>query len=104
MEIILQREKIRSVLARWERQYPVGSGKHDEVTAKLRTLDFDKVSAAEVDAIIGNGSWTSEMCGECSQYAMPVVGFGSYGDRNIYLCQTCIGKAAVLADAFAKLR
>ena len=101
MEILIQREKLRTVLPRWEQQYPHG---REEITAKLRALDWNTVTAAEVDAIIGNSSWTHEMCRECGEYAMPVVRLGKYTDDYYCYCATCIGKAAVLADAFSHLK
>lgn len=105
MNIVLEKEKLATVLPRWERQY---GGREDpdkaKITRELNALDWTKATAAEVEKIIGNQSWTKEICGDCGEYSMPVVQFGQYGDRDFCLCSTCIGKAAVLSDAIAKLR
>jgi hypothetical protein len=105
MEIILAKEKLATVLPRWERQYGDRTDPDKtEITRKLRALDWSKTTAAEVEAIIGNSSWTTETCDECGVYAMPMVRFGKYADREFHLCPLCIGKAAVLSDAIAKLK
>lgn len=101
MEIILEREMIRTVVARWDRQYPEGRTKE---SAALHALDNNTATSEQVEKIIGNQSWTKHICDECGEYAIPVIRFGKYSESNFVLCGPCIGKAAVLADAFAKLK
>lgn len=101
MDILTEREKLLTVLPRWESQYPPGSG-HEETTAKLRALDFQSCTRAEVEAIIGNSSWTNEMCCNCSRYAIPVIVLGR--DDTSYICRTCVAKAEALTAVFDRVK
>ena len=87
-----QRKAIKSVLAKWENQYPVGSTKDKtDITAELRKLDFKTATAEQIDKIIGNGSWTHLFCSECSDYGDEGVEFGGSS-----ICYTCLVSAVAV--------
>lgn len=104
MKFITAREKILNVAGRWARQYPDGkAGHHADVSAKLQALNPATATAAEVNAIIGNDSWTTEWCDECGTYHEAVIQLGE--DANIHLCANCakiIGAASGVLNQLLK--
>lgn len=112
MKIITQRDLIRTVLLRWEGQYPKddylvtkkGGGQEacGRVRERLQKLDLEVATVAEVEEAIGNpggasGSWVSVSCDECgSSKSMPVMKFSSGEDHSAYICSTCMLKAFAL--------
>lgn len=51
-------------------------------------------TAAQIDAIIGNASWTNNFCGECNQYRPEAIVFG-HGESTT-ICPECLTKASFL--------
>lgn len=103
MELITKRSVIRFVAERWSRQYPDAQHGRDkpEIGRRLSALDLETVEAEEVDAIIGNSSWTEvPKCGECGLEDPPaVVQVGEppdYESRTAFLCLSCARAAADL--------
>lgn len=94
-----ERESIASVAERWRRQYLVrgewhfAGGKSGQVIYdKLRALNTMTATHADVEAIIGNCSWTKQFCHECSDYKQPCISLG-YADSSATVCLKCLRKA-----------
>ncbi|MGE0853282.1 MAG: hypothetical protein AB7O44_27345 [Hyphomicrobiaceae bacterium] len=104
MRIIRQRDMIRGVRARWRKQYPddgrqLACGESaGDVFARLSGLDLETCSAADVEEIIGNDTWTTAACSECGRSVPDVVTLGEARDSEIEVCLPCIGRAAALAQ------
>ena len=111
MNAITVRSLIRAVADRWDRQYPPGH-KHtapDKVAigVRLRALDAETATAAEVDAIIGNSSWTDvPRCDDCGAVGLSVVvQVGEaldYESATAHLCLPCLRAAVELGDSAAR--
>ena len=84
MEIITQRDLILGIKRAWRNQYPGQRG--NAVTEGLDQLDLETATAQQVNAIIGNESWTGAWCEECNEYVAPAVRFSS----NTVICSDCI--------------
>lgn len=121
MKLITQRDQIRTVAERWKEQYcrrafsPAANAVIDfwsttysnesteAIYNKLAALDGETATAADVDAIIGNNSWSSVgyHCSECdTQPADAILQVGEeldYDSCTAFLCRDC---AAKVANAF----
>lgn len=103
MRVIRQRDMIRGVRARWRKQYPddsrqlAGGLTGGEILARLSKLDLETCSAADVEEIIGNDSWTTHICDECGQTVADAVIIGRHSDSSVQVCLPCIDRAAALA-------
>lgn len=97
MRLINPRNAIRTVAARWGAQYPTATeGKSFDIAQKLNALNPETATAAEVNKIIGNNSWTTVRCCECGEYVESAVEFGRDGDEA-RLCQLCAKVAGAAA-------
>ena len=90
-----ERSMIQRVAARWRGQYGSDARSNPSQYAKcdlLDALDPETATKAEVDAIIGNGSWTSpEDCSECrSRDGRPVVELGQEPDYESSTAWICL--------------
>lgn len=108
----------KAVAARWEKQY------FDDKTGKWKALNLlgvksaasihralldlpDDASREDIDAIIGNDSWTTTSCDLCFDECTHVVKVNrDEYDTRFRLCQRCatdIGAAAIhLADSLER--
>lgn len=102
MRLITIRSVILTVAARWRAQYPtpedragrVATKEHRAVGERLDALDLSTVTAKEVDAIIGNDSWTAlPACSECERTDLErVLHVGDepdYESHHACLCEEC---------------
>ena len=104
MELMTQRDRIRTVVKRWEAAYSGGiSVRYGQekfnILDKLKGLDLETVRAAVVDDIIGNNTWTIADCSECGQTVPDVVMVGEnpdYESNTAYLCRECAERAWLL--------
>lgn len=105
MKLITTRSRIRDVAVRWRAQYPLGcgntnSGDPEIVYQKLLALDLENATAGEVNAIIGNESWTHVgFCRECKRDAPTLVQCGDENDwdsRTTEICFQCARKVVAL--------
>lgn len=106
MRIVTTRDLIRTVAERWAAQY-YGTGRPEkiEILRRLRLIDPETVTAAEVDAIIGNDDWTKSVCGECAELVSVAIEIGAavHFDGVIEtnsLCIPCLKSAIALSEAF----
>lgn len=107
MKLITSRDLIRKVPERWKAQYCNGgqwgntlvSGSTKAVYEALVALDLETATADQVAAIIGNESWSRNMCNECGQNVDAVVEIGQppdYESATAYACGPCLYKATAL--------
>jgi hypothetical protein len=119
MNITTQRDLIRAVADRWLAAYhpfnasfdagfsfvtgmPVYMRPKKETWELLKGLDLETATAEEVDAIIGNSSWTSLKCDECSEEVDTIITVGQepdFGSSTASLCYSCCFKAFTLMSA-----
>lgn len=99
MRVITKREQIRNVAALWASCYNHAWETKDwvdkrEVYEKLRTLDLDRASEADVAEVIGNKTWTSLACDECRREVQAVIEVAQAPSR--YICRGCVKKGMEL--------
>lgn len=103
MELITERSRIKTVAERWDALYgpefrPIASGSSKTISEKLHALNVSKVSAATVNKIIGDGSWTRSVCDECLKPVPKVVVLYHPGDGGVrfQICESCATKVKTL--------
>lgn len=105
MRLVTERDLIRGVAEAWKHQYPPHLTNEEKRTIgyRLSVLDGDTATADDIEAIIGNRSWTRLKCDECGVEAKAVIEVGQeldYESRTAELCADCARKAAALAAGF----
>lgn len=101
---ITRRGEIRTVATRWRAQYPSGTRlargeSADAIFRRLADLDSERATRDEVDAIIGNHSWTAITCDGCSRDVEAAVQVGQmpdYDSATATLCVECLRAALQL--------
>lgn len=111
MKLTTQRDLIRIVAKRWRDTYspfkgelPIFSVRNgfiaqkskEQIANELDALDRETATPADVEAIIGNGSWTRLTCDECKNDVDTILTVGQnpdYDDRSTDLCLYCVNKA-----------
>ena len=101
MKLINERMKIKEAITSFQVAWGSGSYGTDmrgvSVGAELAKLNPETVSKGEVDALIGNKSWTRvENCSECGAEAVAVVELGEepdYDSMTAFVCESCLRKA-----------
>jgi hypothetical protein len=98
--LVTKRDLIKNVANRWREQYPeVNSGKHSRFVQTYRdllALDLGTCTADEVDAVIGNSSWTRNECQSCGDDVDAAVIVGQepdYESATARLCKSCLQAA-----------
>lgn len=96
--VITKRELIERVAQTWREQY-YDTNTHrwyDEAKERIyqRLAELQNPTAEAIDAIIGNGSWTSLRCNACHEdreaiYCFDVTG----GEYTTYICAECLQNA-----------
>ena len=91
MQLISRAQRIYDTLEKFKAQYADSRLKQKE---KLAALTLAEINRENIDAIIGNDSWTRLECYECGNdceklaYIAPV----DY-DSRVQLCEKCLEKA-----------
>ena len=102
MELITERSRIKGVADAWDAQYgpdfrPIAGGSSKTVSEKLHALNLSRVSAATVNKIIGNDSWTRIVCYECQKPVTKVaVLYDDDGTAVFEICESCATKVKTL--------
>jgi hypothetical protein len=90
---------VKDIAASWAAQYPVGDRLPDKEEIYQKLLALKKPTKAGIEAIIGNNSWTTLVCDECSEKAAVLVILGAepdYDSATASVCVKCLRKALVL--------
>lgn len=100
MQIITERDQIKSAIASFIKKWGNGTYPVDkrgiQVGYELSKLNINTCTSEEVDTLIGNNSWTSNICNECGNRVKDVVRVGEepdYESKTSYLCKDCLTKA-----------
>jgi hypothetical protein len=104
MTVIRKSDLIRNVAAKWRLQYPSGGYKSDKDLIYCRLFTERPTTEDEVEAIIGNSSWTSNVCDECGKECNVTVQIGEepdYESATVVMCEPCLVLAldAIRSDA-----
>ena len=107
MELLNERNQVRSVARRWQAMYGAVISRGNErlsiVLNKLAALDVEIATAADVAGIVGNGSWVSKkICHECRAETWDSVEVGQgpgYSSEKATICGDCLRAAVRLLDA-----
>jgi hypothetical protein len=103
MKFLNERVLIREVAQRWAEQYSGAHWRKDketqDIVRKLKALDPETATAADVAAIIGNDSWTRiDHCDECRVENLPeAVMLADDSSSSATVCLPCLRKAVKLA-------
>ena len=113
MILLTTRTKIRSVADRGKEQYCRGDrwceawrGRKpaDVIYKRLAALDVETATAADVEEIIGNDSWTVIDCDECGERVPAVVRVGydpdyeSSMNSTALVCADCLRRALSMIE------
>ena len=95
MKIITERDQIRQVAEMWDKQYSGAGHGADKyaISSRLRALNLEQATRKQVEAIIGNSSWTTSSCCECEKYVSTFVVL-SYYSSSVNICFRCVQKLA----------
>lgn len=110
MKVITERALIRGVAAKWRRQYPQNRKTWraavvpdtDTIYRLLSALDPETATSADVEQIVGNGSWTRmPKCDECQREGLAMlIEVGEerdYESATARLCLDCLHRAVATA-------
>lgn len=101
--ILTERDCIRSVRDRWNSRYPddnfrfVQGETAGAVRKRLKRLNLDTCSRADVDKAIGRDGWADAKCDVCGKAKPAVLQFGDkgYDCTGIDICEDCLKEALV---------
>jgi hypothetical protein len=105
MKLMNEREQMRTVAQRWAAVYSRGGSyaadaKKRRIGEELAALDAETSTAADVAAIVGNGSWVCKnTCHECKAETWDAVEVGEtpdYESSTATICADCLLAAARL--------
>ena len=102
MKLTTERDLIHNVATRWYEQYKsmfVQYPDKKEIYEKLNALNTETAIPADVIAIIGNDSWTTQFCDECKEKSSILMEIGEepdYESSTARICPACLEKALVL--------
>jgi hypothetical protein len=107
MELMNERNQVRTVAKRWRAQYGEGTYPGDKrkrmVGAELAALNAETAAAADVAEIVGNDSWVCiNACHECGAKTWDAVEVGLPPDNESYtatICGDCLRAALRLLGA-----
>lgn len=112
MRIVTERDVIRDVRDRWDRQYEKYTNEYrlyggktvGSIRDALSLLDLEHCSVADVTAAIGTDGWAANKCDECGEHKQVLVHIGDepdYDARYQELCVECL-RAAIEIAALVK--
>lgn len=103
IRLLTKRDRILKVADRWSANYRnrswTGSNKQ-KIWLALKTLDLSTATEDDIEAIIGNRSWTNIRCNQCEKLverAVLIGGSDEYGPDNI--CEQCVREAVRVLEA-----
>ncbi len=94
---------IPEIVDRYRRQYQLPDGSWNKIHNGDSKTVYETLCAAksleDIDAAIGNTSWTRHVCDGCYLSTRKIVFIGAEGDKGY--CETCISEAAYLLSGIA---
>lgn len=105
LAVYTQRASLARIAERWKEQYFVGG-------SWLRTFDprgsqsvYDALvakgsdlTAEDADAIVGNTTWTQQMCDACMVYTPLALIICGSDDNPTYLCCGCVATGLAMLE------
>lgn len=93
MKIVTRQQLTNGAVDRWREQYFTCRGEwYDDrkqtIWEKLKALGSSP-DPADVDRVIGNGSWTRITCDNCGRYPEIAIEMGSHSDDEYGPCNYC---------------
>lgn len=109
MQLLTERQLILGIAEAWERQYPecTCNQRNKEALIALRQLDLTVATAEDIEAVIGNDSWTAIWCSECGcriRVAVQLGGKPDYASATAVVCFDCLEKALALEPKSYEVR
>jgi len=96
MKLITRQSLANKACERWAEQYPIERWPDRQLVLKKLIELGDNCNPDEVDAIIGNGSWTRTKCDECNNDdGVDVIQLGQepdYESNTANICKDCLDK------------
>ncbi len=98
MEIISKKDKIANICQRWKNQYYKNEKwLYDDKFKILNELSqADLLTEEKIYEIIGNKSWTENICEECEKDCDILIQLGEepdYESATVCVCKDCLNKA-----------
>lgn len=84
-------------MEKWDTRPPT-FGHPSEIADQLDKLDVDTATPADVEAIIGNDSWTRLTCQQCGKDCLSVFSFITLEESETHsfeVCAECLSRAAL---------
>ena len=111
MRIVTKQEKIKNVAKEWKEQYYVGGkwrcGEGMRLVYEALIREQPKTER-EVARIIGNNSWTENICEACERDVEILVELSNFldeWDTNVFfICEDCLRKALALIEKYKSER
>lgn len=103
MNTLTKQEKIKSVAKHWKKQYfkngVWGPSKHgfEAIYNQLKQLG-PTATEDEIEAIIGNRTWTQNKCDECDKDSDVVIMLTESSEYVTYVCLDCLRAAITLCE------
>ena len=97
MKALTKKDLIHTVAKRWKKQYR-GDVSSSQILTELMALSSP--TEQQITDVIGNQSWTANVCTECERSVKVVVLFGYepvFDSWMCKLCRECLQKALRLA-------
>jgi len=100
MDIIKKSDLIASVSQRWDQQYKNTTWRDKiEIGCRLRVEILQ--TEEQIYNIIGNYTWTENICDECGKDREVVIQIGEephYESSTVFICPECLKKAMDLIE------
>lgn len=93
MNLITKKELLASLASRWEwhyRAYLKDGDSNDKSLKYEKLLNEPNLTESRATEIIGNSSWTHNVCDECSNECDIVVQLGQESDYESSTAQICL--------------
>ena len=106
MITISKKEKIELIPYRWKQQYcnkDVWMYGADKIDIYKKLSQTNPLTEELVNQIIGNKSWTENICDECGKDSDVLIQLGQelyYESATACICKDCLDKAIKLAASF----
>jgi hypothetical protein len=104
MKIINKEDLIKNVSKNWNSQYAKSSD-IDKILISKRLQEENPQTENEISNIIGNKSWTLNICNECNKDSDTTIILGQepdYDSATSNICLDCINKALRLFNESQK--